>query len=385
MVQGRHSIQPNSSARRNTSSARLPRQQSAYQAKRTAEDRKKRFGKQPRKNHAVRSVAILIVAVVIAALVFFFVANHRGPVQEGKEIEVTIAEGSTANQIGKLLEEKGVIASSSDFTKAVKEKDAASSLKPGTYHLIGGTDAGEIVDILISGKTGYSLTIPEGYSLSQIAKTVEQTCGIDADAFEQQATVANYKANYAFLDEATEATLEGYLFPDTYSISYTDDADAIIRQMLDDYETRMGNVDLSAAQQNNLDSYGVLTLASIIEKESHDDSDKATIASVFLNRMNADMNLGSDVTTYYAVGKDLTDELTSDDLGSTNPYNTRNPLSRGLPPGPICSPSMASIQAAAAPADTNYLYFFYSNSEEKVMYFETADDFNKAWAEYGDR
>ena len=140
---------------------------------------------------------------------------------------------------------------------------------------------------------------------------------------------------------------------------------------------------MSYAKSKNLTEYDVVTLASMIETESRTDSDKADISAVFYNRLHADMALGSDVTTYYAVGKDMTEELTASDLASTSPYNTRNPSSRGLPAGPICSPSLASLKAAANPSSASYLYFFYSESANQVYFFNTQQEFDAAWAKEG--
>ena len=153
--------------------------------------------------------------------------------------------------------------------------------------------------------------------------------------------------------------------------------------MLDNFSAQIAGVDMSYASSKNLTTEDVVILASMIEKESREDADKANIASVFYNRLRTGMNLGSDVTTYYAVGKDLTEDLTVSDLNSDSPYNTRNPQHRGLPAGPICSPGLASLNAAAHPSETDYLYFFYSLSEDKTMFFKDQASFDAAWSKYG--
>ena len=159
--------------------------------------------------------------------------------------------------------------------------------------------------------------------------------------------------------------------------------DGVIRMMLDEFSTQIAQVDMSYAQSKNLTVSDVVILASIVQKESGTADDMGSIASVFYNRLHAGMNLGSDVTTYYAVGKELGEELTTEDLASTSPYNTRNANNKSLPPGPIASPGMAALTAAAHPDETNYLYFFWSDSQSQTMFFEDAESFNAAWAKYG--
>ena len=154
--------------------------------------------------------------------------------------------------------------------------------------------------------------------------------------------------------------------------------------MLDQFAAQIATVDMSYAASKNLTLYDVVTLASMVEKEYQAESDKAPIAAVFYNRLQKGMTLGSDVTTYYAVGKDMTEELTASDLASDSPYNTRNPSNFGLPAGPICNPSVSTLQAAANPAQVDYLYFFFSNREGETMFFVNDADFNAAWAQYGD-
>lgn len=329
-------------------------------------------------------IFLLIVVIAVAVAAFVVLPNlgeSKGSVREGEQVTVEIAEGSTSASIAKTLKDNGVIALESDFLNAVKEQGVADQLKAGTYIFTGGDSASSIVDAMVKGNAGYTLLIPEGYALKRIAKTVQKTCSIDADEFYKLATSASdYQADYPFLADAYDNSMEGFLFPDTYTVPFGSDADAVIRLMLDNYATQIASVDMSYASSKNLTSYDVLILASMIEKESREDSDKTSISSVFYNRLHAGMNLGSDVTTYYAVGKDLTEELTAQDLASDSPYNTRNPNNKGLPAGPICSPGLVSLNAAAHPDETSYLYFFYSSKKDKTMFYKDQASFDKAWA-----
>ena len=345
----------------------------------------KRKGKSRKRTLVIAVVAIVIIAIIGFVAYQNLFGDKTGQVKQGAEIEVVIPAGSSTDQIASILVDDGVIASANAFTNRVKQLNQASSLQSGSYLMIGGDDLDNIIKMLASGQTGRQLVIPEGYNLRQIADKVEATCGIDAEEFYAQTQKASdYAAEYPFLEGVYNNSMEGFLYPDTYRVDPSATPDDIIRMMLDQFAEQIATVDMSYAASKNLTLYDVVTLASMVEKEYQAEDDKAPIAAVFYNRLQKGMTLGSDVTAYYAVGKDMTEELTFEDLASDSPYNTRNPNHYGLPAGPICNPSVATIRAAANPAQVDYLYFFFSNKEGKTMFFVNDADFNAAWAQYGD-
>ena len=345
----------------------------------------KRRGKSRKRTLVIAAVAIIIIAIIGFVAYQNLFGDKTGQVKQGAEIEVVIPAGSSTDQIASILVDDGVIASANAFTNRVKQLNQASSLQSGSYLMIGGDDLDNIIKMLASGQTGRQLVIPEGYNLRQIADKVEATCGIDAEEFYAQTQKASdYVAEYPFLEGVYNNSMEGFLYPDTYRVDPFATPDDIIRMMLDQFAEQIATVDMSYAASKNLTLYDVVTLASMVEKEYQAEDDKAPIAAVFYNRLQKGMTLGSDVTTYYAVGKDMTEELTFEDLASDSPYNTRNPNHYGLPAGPICNPSVATIRAVANPAQVDYLYFFFSNKEGKTMFFVNDADFNAAWAQYGD-
>lgn len=344
------------------------------------------FGK-PNSSKKRLIVIAVIAAIVLVGIIAFAVSScgSSGNVRQGEEIDVVIPHGSTSEQIGNILAEDGVIASSSEFVQRVKELDQASKLQSGTYVLVGGDDLDTIINVIATGQTGRKVVFQEGLTIKQIAGKLEEQCGIKASDFISLAHKASaYAAEYPFLDGVYDDSMEGFLYPDTYRIATNATADDVIRMMLDQFAVQIKSVNMDYAASKNLTLFDVVTLASMVEKEFSAESDKPLIAAVFYNRLQTGMTLGSDVTTYYAVGKDMTEELTASDLASDSPYNTRNPNKYGLPAGPICNPSVATIQAAANPAQANYLYFFFSNKEGKTMFFANDADFNAAWAQYGD-
>lgn len=345
----------------------------------------KRRGKSRKRTLVIAVVAIVIIAIIGFVAYQNLFGDKTGQVKQGAEIEVVIPAGSSTDKIAAILVDDGVISSANAFTSRVKQLNQASSLQSGSYVMIGGDDIDNIIKMLANGQTGRQLVIPEGYNLRQIASKVEATCGIDADEFYAQTQKASdYVTDYPFLEGVYNNSMEGFLYPDTYRIDPSATSDDIIRMMLDQFAEQIATVDMSYAASKNLTLYDVVTLASMVEKEYQAEDDKAPIAAVFYNRLQKGMTLGSDVTTYYAVGKDMTEELTFEDLASDSPYNTRNPNHYGLPAGPICNPSVATIRAAANPAQVDYLYFFFSNKEGKTMFFVNDADFNAAWAQYGD-
>ncbi len=334
---------------------------------------------------AIIIIALLVIIFIVGGIYFCAFSEDSGDVATGEEITVVIDEGSTAQDIADLLKEDGVIDSSSSFLQHLNARNQADALQAGTYILTGGDDFDSIIDTLVSGKTGYyDLTIPEGYTREATADLIDASTSITSDEFLKASEDASvYVDDYSFLKEVGNGDLEGFLFPDTYHISEGADAEDLVRQMLNNFSGKLNKLDLTGAEDHGLSFYETVVLASIVEKEYDAPKDLKKIASVFYNRLDAGMALGSDVTTYYAVGKELTEDLTQEDLDSKSPYNTRNPNNVGLPPGPICSPSFAALKATAKPADTKYLYFFYSASEDKTMFFKSDKSFNEAWAKYG--
>ena len=259
------------------------------------------------------------------------------------------------------------------------------SLQPGTYTLTGGMSLEDLAKTLSAGPglSGPSVTIPEGLTLANIADRVSSATNgrISADDFKTQASNASvYAGDFPFLKDAGTNSLEGFLFPKTYAVSATDTADSLIRTMLSQYQTEVATLDYSYPTSKNFNAYQTLILASIIEKEASEDADiRAKVSAVFYNRL---LNtgaptyglLGSDATTAYEIGGDPDNY----DWTTDSAYNTRRHA--GLPPTPICSPSIGSLQAACNPAsdfDDYYFFSFWPNDQGTIDYF-----FDKTYDEH---
>ncbi len=335
----------------------------------------------PKKSKLPYAVAGAVAAIVIIIVIALFVGtscaeaanDHLAP--DGQKVTVQIADGSTLPAIADTLYDAGLIVRRGEFTSAVNSQGAASSLKSGVYSLTGGMSYDELVEVLLAGpsSTQSGVVVSEGAKLDTIATAVQDAYGgsITADQFKDAASDASvYAASYPFLSSAGTSSLEGFLFPKTYEVLLNGTAEAVVRQMLDQYQAEISVLDYSYPRSQGLSEYQTLILASIVEKEATDDT-RSKVAAVFYNRLSNTGSpsygfLGSDATTAYEVG----DNLDSYNWSTNSPYNTR--VTKGLPPTPICSPSIESLQAVCSP-EANfgdyYFFSFWSNDQGGVDYF----------------
>ncbi len=292
----------------------------------------------------------LFVFVLLLAGLFI---NNLGPVngESNETEEFVVAAGTSTAAIARQLEEKGLIKNS--FSLYVYLKMIGGKILPGTYDISRSQSATAIGWMLGSGKYKTErLTIIEGWRVTQIDQYIR--------------TEKKLKNVDDFLSKAQP--LEGYLFPDTYDVRIDITSDALIKLMRDTFEKKTAQLRLTPE---------TVILASIVEREAQSQSDRAPIAGVYSNRMKIGMKLDADPTVQYAKGSWKT--ITRDDYRSTiSPYNTY--LNAGLPPGPICSPGLAALEAAAAPAEHDYLFFFHAQG--KTHFSKTLAEHSAKVAQY---
>ena len=346
-----------------------------------------------------RNLVVIGAGLLVVLLVAFFLVprctsalfGETQKVESGKLVSVRIPDGASGADIARVLYQAGVIANEREFKDAVHAKGAESSMKSGTFELTCGDSLDNIVSILSAGSnsTANRITVAEGLTLQKTAAAVEQQTSISASDFLAQAKASNYVSSYPFLAEAANDSLEGFLYPKTYDFDGREvTADAIIRDMLDQYAVEIADVDLAGARSKiksayNLDltNYDILKVASIIEREAISDTDRPLVASAIYNRLRDGMALQSDATMGYVTGG----EVTAEDLTKESPYNTY--LNQGLTPTPICTPGLEALKAAADPATTNYKYFLiiengsYSNHTFSETYEEHERAIEKAKSE----
>jgi UPF0755 protein len=277
----------------------------------------------------------------------------------------TINPGETAATIAPRLQREGLIADSQLFLYLVRYRGVDAQLEAGEYELRPNMTMNEIIETLQHGRLReVSVTIPEGKRAEEVAAVLEERGLVDAEAF--VALVREGSTGYDFLADrpsGAPASLEGFLFPETYRIPIDYDAAQILDLMLVTFGERFSPEMRQAVAERGMSIYEVVTLASIVEREAVIAEERPIIASVYLNRLEQGMYLQSDPTVQYALGYQQDTAQwwkvpmsLDEDVLVDSPYNTY--MYPGLPPGPICSPGLASIQAVLEPADTTYLFFF---------------------------
>ncbi len=330
---------------------------------------------------------LIIVAVVIIAVIIAVVAINSagGPVDKSNnnKVSVVVEEGATTESIGDALEEKGVIGST--FIFKIKSKMAGNDGKyqPGVYSLSPSQSMTEIMDIIVSGKSDVArFTIPEGYTTEQTMDVIVKKGLVTEEEFMDE--VENGDFDYRFLSDSPSGPtrLEGYLYPDTYEVYKNATAHDIIDRMLSQFNALVTDEDYDRASELGMDMREIVTIASLIERETKVADERAKVASVVYNRLDIGMKLQIDASIQYILDEPK-EHLLYSDLAIESPYNTY--LNAGLPPGPICSPRIECIEAALHPEDTKYIYYVMKPELDGSHNFsETAAEFEKNKAAYKD-
>lgn len=293
------------------------------------------------------SLGIVAAAVFLIAL---FQPFYGAP---GEPVRVSIPEQGGVSEIAMILDRQKVVPSALLFELRAAMSGKRSSLKPGRYTLHEGMTYGAVLDALAVGPPSHviNIAIPEGLSRREIAPIVRKAglSGSYTDASRRSEILlpTTYGAPRA-------ATLEGFLFPATYEVDKGTEAKVLVTKQLEAFKASLKKVNLSYSRSKNLTPYDVLTIASMVDREASVAKDRPLVAAVIYNRLKRGMPLGIDATVRYAVNN-WSSPLTQSELATSSPYNTR--VRRGIPPGPIGNPGLASIQAAANPARVGYLYF----------------------------
>jgi UPF0755 protein len=324
-----------------------------------------------------------IFAVVAALFVAWFLVALFQPFHgEGSgRVAVTIPKGSSISEVGDLLGEKGVIDSSTLFQVRVTLAGKRSEIYSGHFTLAKGMSYGAAIDALSTPpvKRTVTVTVPEGYSRAQAAQLVEED-GVPGSY--TKATVRSKFLNPAKYGGKGAKNLEGFLFPDTFELKPDAPVADLVQLQLQDFKRKIKSVDMRYARSKNLTVYDVLTIASMVEDEAGVPSQRKLVASVIYNRLSEGMPLGIDATIRFAVGN-YTQPLTESELATDSPYNTRT--NAGLPPGPINSPGLAAIEAAAHPAKTDYLFYVNDpNGCSELSFSKTEAEFERDVQAYED-
>lgn len=313
--------------------------------------------------------------VVLGVLLWFRLSIAGATVQQTGDF--AIDAGTSSRAVIKNLHDEGYASNQLALKYYSWRSNAASKIQAGVYHLEVGDSLKDVVKKLVSGETVDSeltITFPEGFTLDQIAqRTAEKGIGTKEEFLALAKNPSEFAGEYPFLANLpTGRTLEGYLFPDTYRVFQDDEPRDVILRMLVNFERRV--VENSDIVAQSIDD--VVIMASIVEREVQTDDDMALVAGVLWKRIEIGEGLFADATIRYALNKP-TGGLTVADLAYDSPYNTR--LYRGLPPGPVSSPGLRAIMAAASPQASDFLYYLSAPNGQTIFAKTNAEhNLNKA-------
>ncbi len=319
-----------------------------------------------------------VVVIIIAAIGVqrWYMTNLAPASSSTVRQNITVVSGETLSQIAKQLAGARLIRSDQAFEWYVSAQNARDKLQAGTYSFTPSESTQAIADTIINGRVATDLiTILPAQRLDQIREGFIKA-GFKPAAVDAALVPSQYRSSYpALADNPASASLEGFLYPDTFQKTAATDPKTIIEESLAEMQQHLTPDIRAGLAAHNLTAYQGVTLASIVEQEVPDQADRDQAAQVFLKRLSIDMPLGSDVTAFYgAIHDGVTPSVSYDSA-----YNTL--LHKGLPPGPISNVSASSLQAVAHPANTDWLYFV--SGDDGVTHFEKSeDDHNADTAKY---
>lgn len=327
------------------------------------------MSKKVRATVLISAITLMIIIMVSIVIVYFSTIKH--PFTLSENTVYTIKEDETLYSIIDDLNNKGLLKNKLLLKAYVKLNKINSNIVAGDYDIANGTSFEQFVKNIIEGQQSTSITkvtIPEGYTIDEIAEVLEKKAVISKDDFIE--AVKNYKLpSFVKVSSEKRYSLEGYLFPDTYKFKKGTTAKQIIDTMVNRFEEVLSQVESETNTKIDKDKIEqIVNIASMVEKEAQVDDERNTISSVVYNRLKIDMKLRIDATVLYAIGHHK-DVVTLSDVEIDSPFNTY--YVDGLPVGPICNPGKKSLIAAMNPKTTNYLFYF---SKNDGTHFFTSDE-----------
>jgi UPF0755 protein len=330
-------------------------------------------------------IIVALTGLALLLLAFWFVTSLFQPFKgdgrgEGDPTRVVVPRGAGVGEIGDLLEERGIVASSFFFQTRARLAGRTGDLKPGSFRLRRDMSYVAALDALEKGTPPsiVVLTIPEGRSRREVAPLVNGK--LEGDYLKASRSSRALDPKQYGARNAT--SLEGFLFPATYELKRGRPMRALVEHQLSAFRQKFETVNMRYARSKNLTPFDVLTIASLVEREAAVAKERPLIASVIYNRLNQGIPLGIDATTRFVTGN-WERPLRQSEIDNPSPYNTRaNP---GLPPGPIGSPGLDSIRAAARPARTGFLFYVVKpNACGEHAFSKTDAEFQRDVARYNE-
>lgn len=332
-------------------------------------------GSSPARRGTLLLAGLLLLIGLFAAGGLFIGHFLRTPVAPSTELQIRITPGTPLVQIARQLEQHGIVSSARAFILLARWQGQAGQVQAGEYLFAEAARPTEVLHRLVSGDVRMvRYTFPEGLNLQETAARVAATDLASETAMLQLFHDTELARRY----QIPAATLEGYLFPETYTLRSDSDAAELVHAMLEQSRRHLTPELLAAAATRGLDRHQLVILASIIQKEAGSDGEMPLIAAVFHNRLQRGIPLQADPTVIYGIA-DFDGNLTRKHLATPTPYNTYQ--KRGLPAGPIANPGAAALHAAAHPAEADYLYFV-SRGDGSHVFNKTLSEHNRAVRRY---
>lgn len=334
-------------------------------------------------------ILVTIIVLVVAFLMTFIYLVSPVDRKDNEEVKVVIEKGSNGTQIGDTLKEKRIIKSKLLFKVYLKIYHV-NNLKASTYRFKRSMSLREVIKLLengyVSNDDALKLTFKPGERVTNYAKVISNNTDASYDEviaiMNDKQYISSLINEYWFLtdkilDDSIYYPLEGYLAPDTYFFDENVEVKEIIKTLLDEMED---NLEPYKTTMSN-DPHYYMTMASIVQLEGTNTENRKQIVGVFKNRIASGYNLGSDVTTYYALQVDMKEDLSAAQFATINPYNTRGANMIGkMPIGPICNPSISSIEASVNSLQNDYL-FFVADKYGNIFFTKTNAEHDKKVAE----
>jgi len=292
------------------------------------------------------------------------------PTNPGEAVVVEIPKGSSSKKIADLLEQHQIIKNSQTFVIYLQQKGKGSQLQAGKYQFTPGQTVDEVIGKMVNGEVyvdSVEVTIPEGWTVTQIASLLAEKGLVNKDKFIQETNTGSF--SYPFVENIPSSLpyrLEGYLFPKTYQFEKGISEHAIIDRMLAQFQAEYNSAWTEQLNQRNMSIHDMITLASIVEREVSVPKERPIVAGVYYNRLKQDILLQADATVQYAL-REQKERLTYKDLEIDDVYNTYK--YKGLPPGPIAAPGISSIEAVIKPAQHEFLFYVTKKDGSGEHYF----------------
>jgi UPF0755 protein len=315
-------------------------------------------------------LAVAGAFVVLGLLGSFLWLIHTPASPGGAKVLVTIPRGAGLSQVTDTLRQEHLIRAPVAFKTWMWLSGSAHRIQPGSYELSSAMNYREIRAMITNGRGAEQrVTIPEGWTLREIATQLGKQGIVEPEAFIAAAKVSNFSDVLPGQDPALP--LEGYLFPDTYFFEAPSTSEQVIRRLLANLADKLGPLE-GDIQKSGLTLPQVINIASIVERETRGETDMRLVADILIKRFKQDIALQADATSLYEIG-DFKHVLTEADLQKQTPYNTR--INKGLPPTPIGNPGIMAIRAVLNPEPSPYLYYI-TGKDGKMYYARTLDEHN---------